>query len=616
MTLSLETLAAITINQESTKTNRQIQELLNHFDSENVKMTIMADMAYYFHVKESNRDLAQQIELTWKEAIEKNHDVQLLLRIPFSSVLIQKSKETLESLLKPIKSEYQLFAFRFIGSFSTSYKESYETLLSYGLYCDSTVCKKEDFFPCAYSQHQPYFANLHAPQLKAPTSEVQLLELPIFTTQTKKSWSLDADFVKNLKCFIKYKNKQNKYLNRYILIKKIFRKLCLLYTNFSWPRSIINKFLPARFLYFITDQKPEFLVKKNYFVTDGNVSEYPKYHSLLKQVNFVTLSTMANSAKGELLNALRKNSFEEAEFQILENYNAIMGEVRNTDQSYYLQNLIPWDCDTVLDFGCGSGYWTKRITQIYPWIQKAIGIDYGEDFIKKANSRYKNTSIAFVKENFEAMSFDAKTFDCVYADSTLEHAFDVNKALHEIYRVLREGGALVAIIPSDARNPQRINPSHTWKTFPLETKLRLEAIGFVNIEIEELDVYKTFAMAPYPPSDNYLMFIRAWKLPSSNTTLARMLHAMDWLHHTDISKLSKIDPNLNRNKMLKKLLEREGHALSLDNGKLYATIENKKYILDPISNQYSLDTLPLKWISIQKGSSLKKEYSMGINPPT
>ena len=66
MSKSIQNLTAITINHESDKTISLIQELLNLYDGSVFKMTIMADMEYYFKSKEK-----PCIERLWKEAIQK-----------------------------------------------------------------------------------------------------------------------------------------------------------------------------------------------------------------------------------------------------------------------------------------------------------------------------------------------------------------------------------------------------------------------------------------------------------------------------------------------------------------------------------------------------------------
>jgi SAM-dependent methyltransferase len=210
-----------------------------------------------------------------------------------------------------------------------------------------------------------------------------------------------------------------------------------------------------------------------------------------------------------------------------------MGEERNAAQSYRLQEMIRWDCDSLLDLGCGSGYWSERIARMHPWI-RVTGVDFGQPFIEKAQQRYRLDNLQFRREDFGELSFPDATFDVVYADNTIEHAFDVDLALREVFRVLRPNGTLVAALPPDGRNPDRTCDNHTWKTLPDDVRQRLENAGFVDVGVHELDTYRELAMPPYPPSENRMMYIRAWKREQADRapgpSTAHLVRVMAWLY--------------------------------------------------------------------------------------
>jgi len=131
--------------------------------------------------------------------------------------------------------------------------------------------------------------------------------------------------------------------------------------------------------------------------------------------------------------------------------------------------------------------------------------------VAEAARRYASDRISFEVADFAELPFGDGSFDCIYADNTLEHAWDVQATLRETHRVLRDGGVLIAAIPSDARNAARITDNHTWKTAPHDVRMRLGDAGFVDIEIEEVDTYRRLGMPPYPPAGDRMMYVRAWK---------------------------------------------------------------------------------------------------------
>lgn len=87
-------------------------------------------------------------------------------------------------------------------------------------------------------------------------------------------------------------------------------------------------------------------------------------------------------------------------------------------------------------------------------------------------------------------SFADCAFDCVYADNSLERAYDITRTFAEIRRVLTPGGLLVTAISADAIDPDHICDNHTWKTTTHDVRARLEHAGFIAIKIDEVDIYR------------------------------------------------------------------------------------------------------------------------------
>lgn len=474
----VKSIVAIVLSQTPSEIKKNLEKGVD------VPVTFLVDMADYFKL---NKESQEEANRTWKEAIKQGHDIQPLFSSPLNESIVKKSKETLELLLQP---NYRVTCCRIKDIESHPHEEIYRLLTSNGIHCDTSINPAKVPYP--FSTHQPYFANPFDFQLLAPPAERILIELPISQHPTKELSTPKRKLPK--------------------IMQKIRARFTKYYCYYSRIRACINFIIPEKYLQFVCDYKPEEGLGHQYFV----VNDIPQKRD--SSATYITLSEMASIARKELLESIRENNpNKEAEYQVQGAYFAVMGEERNAKQSYYLQDLIPKNCKSVLDFGCGSGYWTDRIAKIYPAITKAVGIDFGEDFINKANENYQNSRVSFVQGNFENLPFENASFDCVYADATLEHTFDTTHALKEIYRVLSNSGALIALIPSDAKNPRRINPCHTWKTFPKETSMRLKACGFENIEIKEVNIYKTFSMAPYPPSNSLMMYVSAYKPPNKGS---------------------------------------------------------------------------------------------------
>lgn len=104
---------------------------------------------------------------------------------------------------------------------------------------------------------------------------------------------------------------------------------------------------------------------------------------------------------------------------------------------------------TVLELGCGAGYFTKEIVQTRC---KLTAIDISPELIEGAKQKVKDDNVTFQLDNAYGLSFANETFDSVIGSSVLHH-LDIDKALAEIFRVLKTGGTLYFTEPN-MLNPQ------------------------------------------------------------------------------------------------------------------------------------------------------------------
>lgn len=89
----------------------------------------------------------------------------------------------------------------------------------------------------------------------------------------------------------------------------------------------------------------------------------------------------------------------------------------------------------VLEIGCGTGEFTKRIAQTGADI---TAVDISPDLLEVARSSI--TNVRFHIQNVKKFDFEDGSFDVVIGSSILHH-LNLNPALKEVYRVLtREGG--------------------------------------------------------------------------------------------------------------------------------------------------------------------------------
>jgi ubiquinone/menaquinone biosynthesis C-methylase UbiE len=100
----------------------------------------------------------------------------------------------------------------------------------------------------------------------------------------------------------------------------------------------------------------------------------------------------------------------------------------------------------ILDYGCGVGSVTEKIANFYP--EKLVGIDISEVSINKAseNAKKLNLQIEYSVDNCENLKFKENTFDLVFGSGILHH-LDIDKAINEISRVLKNNGEMIFLEP-------------------------------------------------------------------------------------------------------------------------------------------------------------------------
>ena len=95
-----------------------------------------------------------------------------------------------------------------------------------------------------------------------------------------------------------------------------------------------------------------------------------------------------------------------------------------------------------LDLGCGTGLITRHIALEY-----TVGMDLNPWAIAKAGSHVTDR-VQFVVGDAENLPLMADTFDVVVCTDVLEHLLNPEKAVLDIFRLLKSGGMLLGTVPN------------------------------------------------------------------------------------------------------------------------------------------------------------------------
>ncbi len=101
----------------------------------------------------------------------------------------------------------------------------------------------------------------------------------------------------------------------------------------------------------------------------------------------------------------------------------------------------------VLDVGCGRGFYLKVLAFCWPGLD-LYGLDLKQKYLETAKHFLGKTPVHLLNGDATAMPFPDNFFDRVIASEILEHLKDDNKAIEQIYRVLRPGGIALITVPN------------------------------------------------------------------------------------------------------------------------------------------------------------------------
>lgn len=123
-------------------------------------------------------------------------------------------------------------------------------------------------------------------------------------------------------------------------------------------------------------------------------------------------------------------------------------------QEKLLEIIDPQPGEKILDVSCGTGLATLPLAELVLPDGRITGIDISEKMLDKAKSRTYEDSINnvnFFRMDAETLDFADSTFDKVVCSLGLMYFPNPDKALQEMYRVLKPGGQISALIWGDRK---------------------------------------------------------------------------------------------------------------------------------------------------------------------
>ena len=156
----------------------------------------------------------------------------------------------------------------------------------------------------------------------------------------------------------------------------------------------------------------------------------------------------------------------------------------------------------ILDVGCGTGQTDAYLASEYGAI--VTGIDRHPIMVEKAKKRMKKERlpVEILQCSIENVPLPNNKFDFVLSESVLSFV-DKPTALCEIFRLLKDGGQLIAIEftinkPLETAIENEIKQFYAFESLPMEQDwIRyFKQAGFTNIQIEKKEPLEVNASTP------------------------------------------------------------------------------------------------------------------------
>ncbi|KAJ51400.1 ubiquinone/menaquinone biosynthesis C-methylase UbiE [Clostridium tetanomorphum] len=176
---------------------------------------------------------------------------------------------------------------------------------------------------------------------------------------------------------------------------------------------------------------------------------------------------------------------------IANNWNVIRSEYFEEKLKYKVLSKAEIDNKIAADLGCGTGFISLALAEKANLV---FSLDQSNNMLKelkKEISKKDITNIYAIKSDLENIVLFDESVDDVFINMALHHVVNVDKAISEIYRVLKKGGSIViSDVTEHDGQWAREEMYDEWLGFSNEQINNwLSKYNFKNIEIENTDLY-------------------------------------------------------------------------------------------------------------------------------
>jgi len=110
-----------------------------------------------------------------------------------------------------------------------------------------------------------------------------------------------------------------------------------------------------------------------------------------------------------------------------------------------MENLDHENPVSFLDVGFGAGIFLNFMSN---YSSLAVGVELSSKFVKIVREHFKGINAEYIVADAERLPFRQESFDLILCNQVFEHLPNVEEAIHEIKRVTKHRGKVIASVPN------------------------------------------------------------------------------------------------------------------------------------------------------------------------
>ena len=101
--------------------------------------------------------------------------------------------------------------------------------------------------------------------------------------------------------------------------------------------------------------------------------------------------------------------------------------------------------EAVVDIGCGPGFLCEEMAEAVGESGRVLGVDVSDDLLTFARERNTRQWLAYEQGDARQLALPDASFDAAVCVQTLEYIDDADRAIGEMFRVLKPGGRALVV---------------------------------------------------------------------------------------------------------------------------------------------------------------------------